>query len=440
LSTEKKVAPAHEEAAPTRSEDTGSRDFRRLWGANSLSNLGDGLYTFMLPVLALQVTSSPALVAGVTVMLGLAWPLFGLQAGSIVDRADRRALMLLVNGLRTLVLAGITAALLTGVLSLPVLYAAALMLGIGETLMDTALTSVVPAVVGRERLGWANARITAAQTVTNSFVGPPLAGYLLAAGSALATGVSTLMYVGAGVFLTLMRGSFRARQTSGRDEVTQAKAPTGRHLTEGLRFLWANRLIRDLTLFTAAMNLFWGAWAAVLVVYAVAPGPVGLSPFEYSLLLTSMAAGGVLGSVLCERIRRALGTHRALWIDVVGMAALLGVPALTTNPVAIGAATFAAGLGASVWVVLVATIRQSIVPDALLGRVYSASRLISWGIGPAGAALAGVVAQVWGVQAVFAIGGLGGVALMVLFPRAVRAEPLASAESSTEPVHQPDAA
>jgi MFS family permease len=427
--------PAHEEAAPTRTGDAGLPNFRRLWGANSLSNLGDGLYTFMLPVLALQLTTSPALVAGVTVMLGLAWPLFGLQAGSIVDRTDRRALMLLVNGLRALVLAGITAALLTGTLSLPLLYAAALMLGIGETLMDTALTSVVPAVVGRERLGWANARITAAQTVTNSFVGPPLAGYLLAGGAALATGVSLLMYAGAGVFLTLMRGSFRARQTAHRDEAAREKAPTGRHLTEGLRFLWASRLIRDLTLFTAAMNLFWGAWAAVVVVYAVAPGPVGLSPFEYSLLLTSMAAGGVLGSVLCERIQSTLGTHRALWIDVVGTAALLGVPALTTSPLAIGAATFAAGMGASVWVVLVATIRQSIVPDALLGRVYSASRLTSWGIGPAGAALAGVVAQVWGVQAVFALGGLGGLALVVLFPRVIRAEVLAQAEPGTSHAH-----
>jgi MFS family permease len=440
LSAEQIVAPAHEEVTVTKPKDAGLRNFWRLWGANSLSNLGDGLYTFMLPVLALELTTSPALVAGVTVMLGLAWPLFGLQAGSIVDRADRRALMLIVNGLRALVLAGITTALLTGTLSLPVLYAAALALGIGETLMDTALTSVVPAVVGRERLGWANARITAAQTVTNSFVGPPLAGYLLAAGAALATGVSTLMYAGAGVFLMLMRGSFRAQQASHRDEVTREKAPMGRHLTEGLRFLWANRLIRDLTLFTAAMNLFWGAWAAVLVVYAVAPGPVGLSPFEYSLLLTSMAAGGVLGSVLCERVQRGLGTHRALWIDVVGTAALLGMPALTTNPFAIGTAIFAAGLGASVWVVLVATIRQSIVPDALLGRVYSASRLISWGIGPAGAALAGVVAQVWGVQAVFATGGLGGLALVILFPRLIRAGALARVETGAKHAHRADAA
>src|SRR5687768_10065315 len=108
--------------------------FWRLWTASSLSNLGDGLYQFALPLLALDITRSPSLVSGVTLMLTLAWPVFGLHAGSVVDRFDRRGILLLVSVVRLGTLGLLTAAIAAGVLSLPMIYLAALVLGIGETL------------------------------------------------------------------------------------------------------------------------------------------------------------------------------------------------------------------------------------------------------------------------------------------------------------------
>jgi Transmembrane secretion effector len=297
---------------------------------------------------------------------------------------------------------------------------AALLLGIGETLMDTALTSIVPSVVSKDRLTWANARITAAQTVTNTFIGPPLAGYLAGIGFAVATGSSTLMYLVAGFALLLIRGTFGV---SSRIDA-QADQHMWRHLTEGLRFLWKDRLIWDLTLFTASMNLFWAGWGALIVLYAVRPGPMGLSEFDYGLLLTAMAIGGLLGSILCERLQKILGTRNSLALDFIGTILLVGVPALTTNPLAMGAAAFFAGIGATVWVILVSSIRQRIVPGELLGRVYSASRFISWGIGPLGAALAGFVAEVWGIQTMFAIGGSVSIGLLLLFLSSISSQML----------------
>src|SRR5215211_4353188 len=173
-----------------------SANFWKVWSANSFSNLGDGLYQITLPLLAAQLTRSPSLIALLGVMLSLPWLVFALQAGSIVDRSDRRKVMLWVNGGRLLILLVLTIAVMTGSISLPMLYIAALLLGIGETLVDTALTSIVPSVVSKDRLTWANARLTAAQTVTNTFIGPPLAGYLAGLGFAIATGSSTLMYLG----------------------------------------------------------------------------------------------------------------------------------------------------------------------------------------------------------------------------------------------------
>jgi len=386
-------------------------NFWKLWVANGFSNLGDGLYQIILPLIAVQLTDSPTRVAALSVMLSLPWLLFALQAGSIVDRFDRRKVMLWVTCGRAILLFLLTLAVIMKFISLPLLYVIAFLLGVGETLVDTALTSIVPSIVSKDRLNWANAQITAAQTVTNTFIGPPLAGFLAGLGFALATGSSTLMYLSAGFALLLIRVSFTA--TSHQDSSTNQNIWT--HLTGGIRFLWNNHLIRDLTLFTASMNIFWAGWGALLVLYAVKPGPMGLNEFEYGFLLTVMAVGGLLGSMVADSLQKRVGTRNALALDFVGTILLVGVPALTTNAWAVGVSAFIAGVGASVWVILVSSIRQQVVPGDLLGRVYSASRFISWGIGPLGAALAGLVAEIWGIQTMFAIGGFASIFMLLLF-------------------------
>jgi MFS family permease len=408
------------------STDSGSSNlnFWKVWSANSFSNLGDGLYQVTLPLLAAQLTRSPSLIAALGVMSSLPWLIFALQAGSIVDRSDRRKIMLWVNGGRLVILSALTMAVMTGYASLLLLYAAALLLGLGETLVDTALTSIVPSVVWKERLTWANARLTAAQTVTNTFIGPPLAGFLAGLGFAIATGSSTLMYGMAGFALILMRVSFRVSSQ------TDTHPKGWGYVPEGLRFLWKDRIIRDLTLFTASMNLFWSGWGALIVLYAVRPGPMGLSELEYGIFLTAMAVGGLLGSVACEPLQKKLGTRNALALDFIGTILLVGVPALTANPFAVGAAAFFAGMGATVWVILVASIRQRLVPADLLGRVYSASRFISWGIGPIGALLAGFVAEAWGIRTMFAVGGVVSIGLLLLFLSLISPRMLHSQENS----------
>ncbi|HET9912143.1 MAG TPA: MFS transporter [Anaerolineales bacterium] len=421
------TSPINEKVIASAQESYSSNtNFWKVWSANSFSNLGDGLYQVTLPLLATQFTRSPSQIALLGVMTSLPWLIFALQAGSIVDRSDRRKVMLWVNGGRLVILFLLTLAVMTGTASLPMLYVAALLLGIGETLVDTALTSIVPSVVSQERLTWANARLTAAQTVTNTFVGPPLAGYLAGLGFAIATGSSTLMYLVAGFALILMRGTFHVPS----QKETQTDKPGWRHITEGLRFLWRDRLLRDLTLFTASMNLFWSGWGALIVLYAVRPGPMGLSEFEYGVFLTAMAIGGLLGSLVCERLQKSLGTRSALVLDFVGTILLVGIPALTTNPFAVGAAAFFAGLGASVWVILVASIRQRLVPGDLLGRVYSASRFVSWGIGPIGALLAGFVAELWGIRTMFAVGGIASVGLLALFLSLISPRMLENSETN----------
>jgi MFS family permease len=209
--------------------------FWRLWTANAFSNLGDGLYQFALPLIALDITRSPSLVSGVMLMLTISWPVFGLHAGSIVDRFDRRTILVAVSVGRLATLAALTVAITNDGLTLPMLYVAALVLGIGETLADTALTALVPATVDSNRLDWANGRITAGQTVANAFIGPPLAGGLLSIGAGMVTAVATSLYGLAAVALATLGGT-RKPLAPGH---TSARAPWG--VTDGFRFLWRTR-------------------------------------------------------------------------------------------------------------------------------------------------------------------------------------------------------
>jgi MFS family permease len=391
-----------------------------------MSNLGDGLYQFALPVLALTTTQSPALVAGVTVMLTLAWPLFGLQAGAVVDRFDRRSVLVAVSALRFGTLALLTVAIVGGWLSLPLLYLAAAILGIGETLADTALTAIVPSVVESDALELANSRIVAGQTVTNTFIGPPLAGALLGIGGAALTGVGAGLYALTAAAMALLR-----RRPSQTNRAEGADRVNG--LTAGFRFLWRHSLLRRLTLFTAAMNVWWAGFAALFTVYAISPGPMGLGPPGLGVLFTAMAIGGLVGTMLTQRIVATVGVRATLALDFIGTALLVGVPAVTTHPIAVGMALAVAGAATAWWVVLVASIRQRVTPDGLLGRAYSASRMISWGVLPIGAVAAGLAAEFFGVRAVFAAGAVVTLGLLVGFLATVSSAEL---ERTREPAVQ----
>ncbi|MEV4377530.1 MFS transporter [Streptosporangium sp. NPDC049644] len=396
------------------------RSFNALWFGTGAANLGDGMALFVLPLLAIAVDASPGGVAAVTAALTLAWPVFGLHAGWIVDRVDRRTLLSGVNLVRALVLSGLTVAHFTDTLSLPLLLAVAVLLGVAETLVDTALTSTIPMVVepaGRNR---ANARIEATINVTNQLAGPPLAGLLASLTLVLATGASAALYVLAVAGIAMM---------ALRRAPAETRISRGGGVVAGFRYLWRQPVVRTLTLFTAVMNIPWAVATALLVVYAVSPGPLGLTAAQYGLVLTAMAVGGLLAAGVVEPLRRRFGVTRLLIVDAAGTVLLVAPVALGGPVWTVAAGAVIAGAGSSIWRILVATIRQNLSPPELLGRIYAASRVLSWGVIPASAALAGVAAELWGVRTVFVLAtGLAIVVLGLFVPYALRTDLSATIE------------
>jgi MFS family permease len=403
------------------------RNFHKALAASGFANLADGVMWVALPLLAVQLTRSPLLIAGVTVAARAPWLLLSLVAGALADRLDRRQTMIRVNLVRTVLLGGLALAVAADVASLAMLYAVAVLLGIAETLFDTSAQSLLPAIVDRDDLTGANSRLFAVELVANTFIGPPLGGLLAAAGLALALGAPAAAYlVGAG-FLALIAGSFRATgagpagSTRLRDDIA-----------EGMRFVWRHPVLRPLAIMLGLQNMTFSAAFSVFVLFAVAPGPMGLSEAGYGVLTAALGVGSLLGSWLAVPVERRLGRVRTLVLSILLNGISLILPVVTVLAIPIGAAMLASGAGIVFWNVITVSLRQRITPDRLLGRMNASYRLVGWGTMPLGAVLGGVLAEVLGLRGAFLVAALGTFAVLIGF-RYVTEEAIARAEAAEAP-------
>ena len=371
--------------------------FSRLLAASALSNLADGVFQVALPLLSVTLTRSPGLVAGVVLAQRLPWLFMALPAGALADRLDRLRTMVRVDLLRVAVMGGLAVAIALDVASMPLLYAAAIVLGVGETLFDTAAQSILPSVVERDDLSLANGRLQAVELTTNTFIGPSLGGLLVALAMASAFALSAGAYLVAALCLVGITGSFRPERTGTTTNMRQ-------DIAEGVRFVWRNPVLRTLGLMLGMTNLAFTAHWAIFVLFAT--GPMGLSDAGYGLVLTSSAFGGIAGSWAGPWLERRFGRARCLFGAIVLFGSTLTVPAFTTNVAANVAAFIIAAFGSVVWNVITVSLRQRITPDRLLGRMNSAYRLLGWGTMPIGAALGGAIAEIWGLRPTFVVAGL----------------------------------
>jgi MFS family permease len=401
-------------------------NFHKALVASGFANLADGVLWVALPLLAVQLTRSPVLIAGVTVAARLPW-LLAPVAGALADRLDRRQSMVRVNLVRTVLLGGLALAVAADLATLPLLYAVAVLLGVAETLFDTSAQSLLPALVSRDDLTRANSRLFAVELVANEFVGPPLGGLLAAAGLGLALGLPAAAYLVGAACLALLAGSFRAvgagpaGSTRFRDDIA-----------EGARFVWRHPVLRPLAVMLGMGNLAFAAFFSVFVLYVVAPGPMGLSGAGFGILSATVGVGSLLGTWLAVPTERRLGRVRTLVVSVVLSTAGLVVPILTASPVLVGISLAVCGVSMVLWNVITVSLRQRITPDRLLGRMNASYRLVGWGTMPLGALLGGALAEALGLRGAFLAAAAIYFATLVGF-RYVTEEAIARAEAAEAP-------
>ncbi|MFV1972050.1 MAG: MFS transporter, partial [Acidimicrobiia bacterium] len=154
--------------------------FTKLWAAAGISNLGDGIMMVAFPLVVASITRDPLLVAGATVANRIPWLLFALPSGALVDRLDRKRVMVVTDGFRAVVVSLLGLMLLAGDVGLPVIYAIGFLLGLAETFFDTSSEAILPALVPSDLLPSANGRLQATEWIGNAFVGPPFGAFLFA--------------------------------------------------------------------------------------------------------------------------------------------------------------------------------------------------------------------------------------------------------------------
>jgi MFS family permease len=369
----------------------------RLVVASGLANLADGVFQVALPLVALGITRDPGAFATVTLVGRLPWVIVALPAGALADRLDRRRTMLLVQGARVVLIGALAAVVAGGWEELWILYLTALALGVGEVLFDTAAQSIVPTVVADpDALARANGRLYAVELTANEFVGPAVGG--LVAGLTLAGALtgSAVAYLLAAACLLTLTGSFRPVR-----EGPPTRLRTD--VAEGLSYLIHHRVLRSVAVCVGLSNLGSTAVIALLPLYAVRPGPMGLAEAGYGFLLGSFAVGALIAAPLAERIETALGRARTL-VVALALFPLMPLTLTLTDTVWVVAVAFSvAGAAGVVWNVVASSLRQRIVPDHLLGRVSASHRLAAWGTMPLGAALAGVLGETIGLRSAFAV-------------------------------------
>ena len=276
---------------------------------STVADLGDGVLLAAGPLLMATLTDDPGLVGGALFVQQLPWLLLSLPAGAIVDRLDRRRLMVAMNLVRAVIVGGLAAVVLTGAASVPIVYAALFLLGAAETVVDNAATAMVPGVVAHDGLATASSRIMLGKMVGNHMVAPPIGALLFAVAVALPFGVNAALFVASTLFLIGMRNA-HTQQPAEQRRTTRLRT----EIAEGVRWLWTHSALRMLALTLFAMNVTFFGVMAILVLYA--RDRLGLGTAGYGLLLSATAVGGVAGALLAPRLERRFGASLLLRIGI----------------------------------------------------------------------------------------------------------------------------
>ncbi len=382
--------------------------FRRLLAASWVSNIGDGIALAAGPLLVASQTRDPFLVALAALLQRLPWLLFGLVAGVIADRLDRRLIVVTANMLRVVVLLVLAGTILTGSVNIWLVLTTMFLLGTSETFADTSAQTLMPMLVRKADYGIANARLMAGFITANQLAGPPIGALLFAAGMTLPFVTQAVCVALGALVVSRIRFPVVARETTERQHVV-------RDIAEGFRWLWRHAAVRTLALTIVTFNITFGAAWSVLVLYAIERLRMG--EIGFGLLTTATALGGLLATAsygwLERRVSLAVMMRGCLITETLTHLVL----AVTTVDWVALVTFFLFGIEAFIWGTTSHSVRQRAVPTEFQGRVGSVYMLGVTGGLVIGGALGGVVADWWGVTAPFWFAFAGSVLILALIWR-----------------------
>ena len=369
----------------------------KLWTATAISNLGDGVSMVAYPWLASAVTRSPILIAAAGFASRLPWLIFTLHAGVLTDRFDRRKLIVAMDFMRGVltVFVGLVVFFnkdsfpaldeLTTITNLetnwPIYFTlliTAFLFGLAEVLRDNSAQTLMPSVVDKENLEKANGRMWSAESLTNSFIGPPLGSLLIGIAIFIPFFFDAVSFFFAVALIASLKGTFKPVA----DDKPREKINFKAEIKEGYAWLWAHPLLRPMAIILGSMNGLGTMVGATFILFA--QEVLETSVFTFALLGTAGAVGGTVGGLLAPKISAKLGSGRSLAMTLA--AAPIGslIIALTTTWQVVWVVVVFETFFAVLWNTITVSLRQSIIPTHLLGRVNSVYRFFAWGSIPIG--------------------------------------------------------
>jgi len=376
-------------------------EYWRLWTAAAVSNLGDGVFVVALPLLAARVTDDPVSVGLIAAFFTIPWLLFALPAGVLIDRSDRRKVLVVADLCRAALVGALALVVAFGDVQIWMLWLLAFGLGVGEVFFDSGSQTILPAIVPEAQLERANGFFYATEVATNTFIGMPLGGALIAIAVWLPFGVDAASFVLAATLAATVRGSFRPTATAPKPAAASIVAD----MRAGVRWLLDHAMLRSLVVVVALMNLAFAATQATFVLFA--KNELNISDGAFGPLLALVGLGALLAGLTGGKIIGAVGRRTAMVAAAMIPAVTSALTGLFPNVWVAIPLTALQAFTTTIWSILAVSLRQQLVPTHLFGRVNSIYRWISTGAMPLGALFGGVLASAYGLRApYFAAAGL----------------------------------
>ncbi|GAA3587709.1 MFS transporter [Kribbella ginsengisoli] len=389
------------------------RPFWVVWCAGAVSFAGDGITFGALPLLAASFTRDPRIVSLSEAVAGAGWLLLGLVSGVMVDRWRRTSTMWIVDAIRAVVAGAFAVLILLDRANIPTLLIAGFVLGLLSPFFDNASSVIVPDLVAGDALERANGYQQVSLLLLSSLIGPPLGAALFVLDHGLPILIDAVSFAVAAALVWSIRHASPPREQA-------ADRHLGRELKEGLSYLWRHKLLRSLCLLLLVVNAVGSGIVAILVLYVLEV--LELPEAGFGWLVAIYAVGGILGGLLAPRLSKRIPLFAGLLASMLisGLAVIAFGVVSTFTLVAIAATIL--GLGGTWWNVLTISLRQRLVPPALLGRVTSAYRMVAFCAGPLGAVAAGFLAHRTDLKTPYVVMGLLQLAATLVFAPTIRRE------------------
>lgn len=378
------------------SDSTLGQRFWALWSAFTTSNLGDGLTLVGFPLLAITLTDDARLVALVAAFRFLPFLVIGLPAGVLIDRFDRRHIAMVAQPIRAASLVVIGMSVLSDSASILLLASGAFVVGMGEVMTDGGLPAVVRDVVSVSHLEVANSRLRASETVSNTFIGPPVGAFLFQVDPSIPFFAAAGLYLVTMGLLANLPGSFKP-------DVDPDGETFLRQMRSGISYVWGHPVLRPLALTVTAFSFVGEAGNAIFVILATER--FGLTEFQYGLLLSGDALASVTMSFFVLALVRKTSHGTSMKVAVVAFTVQSFIFGFSTFvPLAVLAVMFG-GVSDPTWNVISGTVRQRLVDDKIFGRMMTAYLFLAWSFKPLGALFGGFVAEQFGPHWVYVVSG-----------------------------------